>query len=285
MKSINEIFTMPNKSFRIKSTSFEFDRKTVCFPPHCHDKLEIIYVMSGVLEVVIQNRTITASQGDILVVNSLQVHSARTGAQPVTYNCLILDYEFFKSRTNDLCDVNYFIPASTGNLVFYNKISDNPAMGQLLSQSIDEFENKQLGYEMYIKGYLFQFIAELIRHFTETVTSGYNNSSIIKCMSYIDEHYPEKLTSSGLAAMAGYSLPCFCRKFKQVCGMAPIDYINLVRCIHADEQLKTGRFSVTEVSVMAGFSNSNYFTRVFKQKLGRLPKHSIPKEKKEKPEL
>lgn len=63
----------------------------------------------------------------------------------------------------------------------------------------------------------------------------------------------------------------FYRKIKALSGMAPGDYLKVVRLNRAAELLRAGN-RVTDIYVDVGFSSASYFTKCFKEQFGVLPK-------------
>lgn len=61
------------------------------------------------------------------------------------------------------------------------------------------------------------------------------------------------------------------RKILAVTGLTPTDYIRSYRLKRAAQLLKQNHGSVLEVAVEAGFSNSSYFAKCFKEKFHQLP--------------
>ncbi len=61
------------------------------------------------------------------------------------------------------------------------------------------------------------------------------------------------------------------RRFKAETGLTITDYINQHRLKIAENYLKTSTLSITEIAVLTGFSDGNYFTRVFKKTTGQTP--------------
>lgn len=57
----------------------------------------------------------------------------------------------------------------------------------------------------------------------------------------------------------------FFNKLKALTGYAPADYIRILRLQHAALLLKEGKYTVTEVADMVGFSDAKYFREVFKK--------------------
>ena len=61
------------------------------------------------------------------------------------------------------------------------------------------------------------------------------------------------------------------RSFRKYMGTTPGDYLNRVRIENAKTMLRSGEYSVQFVSDACGFSNSNYFARVFRARVGMNP--------------
>lgn len=68
----------------------------------------------------------------------------------------------------------------------------------------------------------------------------------------------------------------FYRKIKALSGMAPNDYLKVVRLNRAAELLRAGN-RVTDIYVEVGFGSASYFTKCFKEHFGVLPKDFVPK--------
>jgi AraC-like DNA-binding protein len=90
-------------------------------------------------------------------------------------------------------------------------------------------------------------------------------------MATIHERYAEPLTRDELAQRLGVSERHLNRCFQQEMGLPPMTYLNRYRVKRAKELLEQGDRSVTEVALAVGFSDSNYFGRVFRQEVGVSP--------------
>lgn len=89
--------------------------------------------------------------------------------------------------------------------------------------------------------------------------------------NYMNEHYSEKITLNSIADSVGFSKYYISRLFKQHTGVTIIDYLIKVRLDKAKELLKTGEYSIKQISFMVGYSEPNYFTWSFKKYLGISP--------------
>ncbi len=61
------------------------------------------------------------------------------------------------------------------------------------------------------------------------------------------------------------------RKVKLLTGMSPVEYIRHIRMKQAALLLAEGRFAISEVMYMVGFSNSGYFSKCFQKAFGTTP--------------
>jgi YesN/AraC family two-component response regulator len=90
-------------------------------------------------------------------------------------------------------------------------------------------------------------------------------------MAYIHEHYAEPISREDLAGRVGLSERHLNRCFRQEMGMPTMTYLNRYRVMQAKTLLAKGDQCVTAVALAVGFSDSNYFGRVFRQEVGVSP--------------
>lgn len=72
------------------------------------------------------------------------------------------------------------------------------------------------------------------------------------------------------------------RKVKQIAGVTPVEYIRNIRMEKAARLLREGKFSISEVMYMVGFTKSGYFSKCFQEAFGMTPSAYIKKTKTEK---
>ncbi|MDU1906596.1 MAG: two-component regulator propeller domain-containing protein [Dysgonomonas sp.] len=61
------------------------------------------------------------------------------------------------------------------------------------------------------------------------------------------------------------------KKIKALTGQSPTDFIKIIRLNYSLELLQSRKYTVTEVSELAGFSSIGYFSTVFKKHFGKSP--------------
>jgi two-component system, response regulator YesN len=88
---------------------------------------------------------------------------------------------------------------------------------------------------------------------------------------YITDNIHEDIDLENTAGRFNLSAYYFSRTFKEVLGYNFSDYINMVRIKRAKELLKADVLSIKEVCYTVGYSDPNYFSKVFKKYEGITP--------------
>ena len=123
-------------------------------------------------------------------------------------------------------------------------------------------------------------LADLIRYFSvyslpgATADTSQSNDTLREIITYVNEHYTEKLSLEEVANQVGFSREYFCRFFKQHMGITFLRYLNEVRISHAGRLLMNTDMSISEVMSESGFTNQTIFNRLFKEIYGMTPRQA-----------
>lgn len=88
---------------------------------------------------------------------------------------------------------------------------------------------------------------------------------------FIENHYREDISMQDAAASLRYSDAYFCKLFKQCFKVNFSAYLNEFRVNRAQQLILDPRLSLKDVGAAVGYSDANYFTRVFKRLTGKTP--------------
>ncbi len=88
---------------------------------------------------------------------------------------------------------------------------------------------------------------------------------------YMTEHYTESLSNDFLASLTGLSNVYFRRLFKDIYGVAPMEYLKNLRIKKAKEMLRSDHGSITDIAVSLGYPSIYDFSRDFKKHVGISP--------------
>lgn len=109
---------------------------------------------------------------------------------------------------------------------------------------------------------------ETVSQISETLFEDY----IQQAVQYIEDNLSEEdLSVTKIAEYLHLNAAYFGRVFKKVYGISLKKYILDRRIECAKELLSEGKYSVTAVGSMVGIPNPSYFSRLFREKTGKMP--------------
>lgn len=115
---------------------------------------------------------------------------------------------------------------------------------------------------------------KMLYEYCETVRKlslKYYSPVIRTAIEYIRLHLAEPLRLEAIATAVHVSPSDLSRQFKKETGQPLTSYINSLRIREALQIIRSEPISITDIAQMVGFSDVNYFTKVFKQLQGVTP--------------
>jgi two-component system, response regulator YesN len=91
---------------------------------------------------------------------------------------------------------------------------------------------------------------------------------------FVQEHYPDTISLSAVAANVGVNESYLSRLFKKEMGITVGEYLYRIRIRQAEEMLERGA-NLKEIAASTGFVQYTHFLRVFKQETGFTPKEYL----------
>ena len=110
-----------------------------------------------------------------------------------------------------------------------------------------------------------------IKNVEESSNENLQDSQKAVIKKYIKENYKRDISVGDVAGILGYSDVYFSKIFKQLFDDTFINYLTNVRIEKAKVLLKDVSFNIKEVGASVGYTDSNYFTKVFKRAVGMSP--------------
>jgi AraC-like DNA-binding protein len=282
--SLYEIMDMPHPDFPIKIHKISSSTPDLLFPSHWHEHLELLYFIKGKALIECNQQPFEVSPGDLVVVNSNELHYGENISDSLFYYCVILDISLLTGVSSDAVQTRYISPISQNRILFKNRIEENDTVKECILNMIREYDQKNIGFELEIKSSIYHLLALLLRHYVEkTLTTGEydlrakNLERFYRIFKYIEANYTEKISIHDCAAMLNITDSHFCHLFKLITGKSLSDYVNYLRLKKAETLLRNTSLSITEIALESGFNDINYFSRLF----GRYKNTSPSKYRKE----
>lgn len=106
----------------------------------------------------------------------------------------------------------------------------------------------------------------------EILSANDKNSVILKeILDYIHENYQKDISMQDAARKVNYSEAYFCKLFKKSFNMNFTTYLTSFRIKQAQKLLKDPLINIKDIGSAVGYSDSNYFAKVFKRTTGLNP--------------
>lgn len=248
------------------------------FECHWQETMEFLYFTKGKALIKCNSLELLANEGDLIVINSNELHQGFCVSDYVEYHCIIFKTSLFQSRNIDTCETKYINPISQNLILFKNKIENNHEISKYIHAFVKEYKAKEIGYEMAVKATLYQLLVLLLRNHVQVVLTSKEYDARMKnlnrlnsVLEYIENNYIDKITLDQLCTMANLSRFYFCRIFKDITGKSLGEYLNQLRMNKAEALLESGDINVTEAALSCGFNDINYFSRLFKKYKNKSP--------------
>lgn len=176
------------------------------------------------------------------------VHLTLMGEEAIT--C----YESITDELGHILKLDIYSTPITRIFELINKVSTH--------QINDAYEASALSYS---------FLMELQRFILNIKSDKELPESITKATLFIDNNYAEPITLDDIVQASGLSKYHFTRLFHEKIQLTPIQYLTNSRIKRSIELLKDDRLTIEDIALRVGFSNGNYFTKVFRAYLGVPP--------------
>ncbi|WP_051477679.1 helix-turn-helix domain-containing protein [Aquimarina pacifica] len=155
------------------------------------------------------------------------------------------------------------------------KISSNDLITKFIDSLEFYFENPTLVnndlLELKVKELLLLLIqTNYIDSVQQLITDLYSTKAI-KLNEVIALHTFSNLSVQELAKLCNMSLSSFKRAFRNFFNDSPNNYINTQKINKAKELLLVSELSISDIAYETGFNDPQYFTRLFKKRIGLSP--------------
>ena len=119
-----------------------------------------------------------------------------------------------------------------------------------------------------------RWLQETVDRYAGLVAGTYSSptSQLMKRITdHLDKHYADAISITDVAGMAYLNVSYFCRVFRKHTGRTFVEYLTELRLVRARHLLASTDEPVGVIANKVGYSDSNYFSRVFARFVGLSP--------------
>ena len=265
-KEIQEIYYGENGLNRL---SLRFQPSDVCFHSHWHERLEILHITNGEIQLYVDENCYIATSGQTVIITPLMTHKGVAGAAGVKYEVITFDIAKF---TNASIASRKYLNSLSEQKTTFCPLTEHPeitsAITTLLSW-MDEGSSRNplccIGKMYEIVGLFYQYCS------TESAPRPKPDANFAEVLEYIDKHFTEDITTVEVSKKFGYDNAYFCRKFKAITGKTLMTYVRYMRMSKAKDLLINSTDSVKDIAWKCGYADISHLSNSFKKKYGMSP--------------
>lgn len=240
----------------------------LCFGMHWHERMELLLIYSGSLLLRIGTRELKAKENSLVIIPPERAHMGVSGNDGVRYRTVMFDIAVFY---NSASATDKFLKPILKRSTDFIPVTYDAETVALCNSLIKEQLSGNVASPLIVIGKIYELLGLLYRHCLCEPALPAPDSKFKNVIDYIGDNYCDDISSAGLSRHFGYDEAYFCRRFKSVTGLTPMNYIQILRLESAKEKIKEGRLKISEISALCGFRDASYFTRCFKKKYGITP--------------
>ena len=233
--------------------------------PHIHYHIELLYIIGGENEAVIDSVKYTLRAGDLCVVFPNQVHNFQT-LKKENYILSILSPDLMPEFSE------LFSSSLPKSSVIHFEEGDTAALSLLRRAcEISRLDPRDTYKDVMLKGALLSLFGQIFERMTFEKTDSAGSHALRTVVDYCSRNFSEDLSLSLLEDKLHISKYYISHLFGDKMNVSFNDYINQLRITEACRKLKYSDKSITEISELVGFNTLRTFNRAFMKFVGMTP--------------
>lgn len=221
-----------------------------------HDSISIC--LSGQRTIRYNDTTVTISKGDVLYIPA-NTEYVTENAEERGLTVHFINYSYMLNKENKPCVIH---------------TEDSLKVETYFKNMYDIWKEKKHGYRYLCTAQLHDLLYYLsLAAATQGLGKPHTDRDIERAANYIHRHFRSStIEVQDLAKMSNMSESNFRKLFKTAYGVSPKQYIMNLQLESASQLLQSRLYTVAEAGERSGFSDTKYFSRVFKQHFGVSPR-------------
>lgn len=235
-------------------------------PSHWHRGVELILVLSGMVDIVHGGDVSHLCDDDLIVINENTIHSLDS-----VDGCTLVSLQIDTAELFDKRGGKFFVCNSSND----NDKGKYYTLKRMIAELVKTNSNENVDNHYYNMSMLYAIYGELCKNFTSDektrpATQKYF-SRLVSIVDYIEDHYRDGITLSDLAKSQHLTVPYLSSFIEKYLGVSFLTYYNELRLERATAEMLSSDRSIEDIAYSNGFSDPRSFVGLFKKKYNTLP--------------
>jgi len=240
-------------SYRKNTTNWRID-------PSVIDFVDMTYVVGGDAVYIINGKKIDVSTGDLLCIPEGSSRSAISHSADA-FECFAVN---FHMHNLDNGDVDIPLP-------LISSIGIHEGIISLFKRVNENWLRRGSGYTMRVRANFMLILQRFFEMLLYEVDTSQFDTRVKATIRFITNNFSGPINITDAATEVHLTPNYLGILFKQETGVTFRDYLNTIRLNQAEDMLRAGDGSITEVALKCGFKDVFYFSRLFKKYKGTPP--------------
>lgn len=242
-------------------------------PTHWHRAIEILYILEGSLEIMVESQNFSLCAGDCFLINADVLHSTKC-TQPNKAIVLQIPLDFMENYIPEMRQLLFLWDYKTQNPIQQTKLE---ILKTILEQMQIADDIRPEGFLLRFNSLLFELLFQLYHNFSVRVFQSdlsrqkKDFDRLNPVLEYTVKNYARPIPLEEIAGIAFLQPGYFCRFFKKKMGVTFLEYQNELRLSHIYQDLLSTSDSVQVILERHGFTNYKLFRRMFAAHFGSTP--------------
>ena len=244
--------------------------------PERHDFWEMVYVDSGEVGIIADDKEFTLKQGEAFFHRPNELHTIYTNdtfgnSAIISFECVVRTINYFADKIFVLGE---FEKSLLGKIIKETPKCFSDKLNEIYLTKMTKRKNAPIGSEQLIKNCIELMLVSLLRgessdetvkQITDNVASLHSDKIVTNIIALLNERLYSTIDLDTIAKQLFFSKTYIKTIFKKNMGISIIQYYILLKIDESKKLISQNKFTYTEIAYKLGFNSVHYFSRLFKQ--------------------
>lgn len=231
---------------------------------HLHPEIEVLLVLKGTPTFNINGNTKTYAEQDVILINANELHEIISESEPSTFLSLHILPQYFEGYFPQMCSIKF----EENTLISENK----PLFIYTFCKLLKTYLAQEPYYPLQCAGLINIMVYHILKScsyhqlYDDNLRRTTHRSKLLSdIISYVEEHYTERITLTGLAEYLSLSPSYLSHFILDNLHQSFSEFLTYTRYMNAKALLMSNEYSLTDICYSCGFSDYRYMNKAFKK--------------------